>query len=460
MTATRLKPGDTIDSFTVESVVPAGAMARVYRVSHPARRQFGMVLKQPRLGGDDAEFLLGFETELAILPALTGPHAPRFVTAGDLERAPYLVMEWVDGQPLAQELQRAPLPADEVAWFGALVADALHDLHRQDVIHLDLKPDNIVIRHSGIATLLDFGLAHHARFPDLHLEEQRFAAGSAPYVSPEQVLGVRGDARSDLFALGVVLYELATARLPFGVPRSMAGMRDRLWRMPIPPCVRVPSVPPWLQEIILRCLEPDPAARYPSAAQLAFALRHPESVAISQRGWRRTGPGLAEQAGRWWRARHIQPARKRLPNLLSGEAPIIMVALDAGNPDDPRHEALQRNAKLIFSAGDFRLVLVSVIPVDLERSESAQLRHRVWMRHWCDPLGLARNKISLHVLEAADPANALLDFARTNLVDLIVLGAPGPHEAPLGWWRSVASSVTALAHCSVHVVRVPTESRG
>ena len=129
--------------------------------------------------------------------------------------------------------------------------------------------------------LLDFGFARHARYPDLLAEERQFAAASSAYVSPEQLQGDRSDPRSDLFALGVILYELAIGKQPFGEPQTYTGMRDRLWRSPAPPRAANPSVPPWLQEVILRCLEPAAATRYQSAAHIAFDFRHPQQVALA-----------------------------------------------------------------------------------------------------------------------------------------------------------------------------------
>ncbi len=115
---------------------------------------------------------------------------------------------------------RAPLAPEDVARIGAALADAIHSVHLQDVIHLDIKPENFLLRPTGEAVLLDFGFARHARYPDLLAEEKEFAAGSAAYVSPEQLQHDRGDLRSDLFALGVLLYELATGAQPFGQPET------------------------------------------------------------------------------------------------------------------------------------------------------------------------------------------------------------------------------------------------
>src|SRR5262249_39683803 len=218
----------------------------------PAARPlaFPAIIKLPRLAaGEGASPLLGFQTESLILPVLASPHVPRFGGAGDIATDPYLVIEWIEGASLEEIVRRAPLASGEGARLGAAVADALHSIHRQDVIHHDLKPQNVIIRPSGEAVLIDFGMAHHARLPDLLGEEKRSAAGSAPYVSPEQVSGIRSDLRSDLFALGVALYEMATGTLPFGSPPTLAGLRDRLWLHPAAPRPAVPPPPPPLHDV-------------------------------------------------------------------------------------------------------------------------------------------------------------------------------------------------------------------
>jgi serine/threonine protein kinase len=135
------------------------------------------------------------------------------VAYGDVETTPYLVMEFVEGARLGDWLERAPMPPAEIARLGAAMALALVELHRQDVVHLDLKPTNVVFRPNGEAVLIDFGLAHHGHFPDLLAEELRIPVGNWVYMAPEQLRGVRCDPRSDIFALGAILYELATGRL-------------------------------------------------------------------------------------------------------------------------------------------------------------------------------------------------------------------------------------------------------
>jgi nucleotide-binding universal stress UspA family protein len=241
-------------------------------------------------------------------------------------------------------------------------------------------------------------------------------------------------------------------------------MRDRLWRRPAPPRALNPDVPPWLQEVILRCLEADADARYQSAAHIAFDLRHPEQVALSERASETKASSVAAQAGRWWRAHRRTVALASSARSPGRSVPVIMVAIDTGHPEDERHPALQEATRQLVSLyPELRLMCISVVKAALpnERSDDVDtttgrhLEHKMRLRHWVKPLGVAPSRISLHVIEGANAGSTLLDLARANNVDLIILGAPAASQRALAWWRSVASSVTANAHCSVHVVRVP-----
>ena len=454
-------PGELVDDFIVWECLHRGAQSVLYRVTG-RDTGFPLLMKMPRVqSGDAAENLLSFETEAMILPALSGPHVPRFVAAGDIRRTPYIVLEQVAGSSLESLVPRCPMSADEVARIGAAVADAVHSLHQQDAVHCDLKPDNVILKPDGAAVLIDFGLAWHARFPDLIAEEARSASGSAPYLSPEQLLGVRGDPRSDVFALGAILYELATGELPFGTPMTAGGLRQRLWMDPDPPAVLARTVTPALQEIILRCLEPQADQRYRSAAHVAFDLRNPGQVLLTGRAVKVKGAGPLGQARRWWNAT-FKPLTPHQVRRALDASPVIMVAVDTSHPDDERQPAIQRATRQILSLSkEFRLVCVAVIAAPPlggsgEQSQSARQReHLVRLRNWNEPLRLPPERLSQHVIEAADPAGALVEFARSNHVDLIVIGAPGPGQQALAWWRSVASGVTSRAQCSVHVVRVP-----
>jgi serine/threonine protein kinase len=346
----QLHPGGTIDGYQLGDCIHKGGTGVIYRATAPVQQDpgFPIVLKAPFLGrGESAIGIIGLEMEQMILAKLRGPHVPRFVSAGDVRASPYVVMG-IDGESVAAIMARAPLSPEDVARIGAALADAIHGVHVQDVIHFDIKPENFLLRPTGEAVLLDFGFARHARYPDLLAEEKQHAAGSAAYVSPEQLQNDRSDPRSDLFALGVLLYELATGAQAFGQPETAAGMRDRLWRQPAPPRALNPLVPPWLQEIILRCLEPAAGARYQSAAHIAFDLRHPEQVGLSKRASDTRQIRFMTQVARWWRARNrvvAAPQARQSPNRI----PVIMVAIDTEHPDDERQPALQAATRQLVS---------------------------------------------------------------------------------------------------------------
>ncbi len=455
-----LQPGDEIDGFRVVERIHSGGMGVVYRIESPDA-ELPLVMKVPRFArGESAASMISYETERTVLRALRGPHAPRLVASGDLEVQPYLAMERIDGTVLTERVEEAPLPAPEVARLGAAVATALHALHQQDAIHLDVKPSNVIIRPSGEAVLIDFGLARHAHHPDLLSEESLPPAGSAPYVSPEQLLGDRSDPRSDLFALGVVLYQLATARLPFGSPSTRA-LRSRLYRDPLPPRAGGPAVPEWLQEVILRCLEPRPRDRYATAAQVAFDLSHPDQVAITQRGRRTRRSGHVATFRRWLRAAGLDPMTLPSPSAHLSRAPIVMIAV-ATSRGSSGFSALRGGLdRVVVRERGARVACVTVVkPVPAlgtssDGGNAAQLRldHLKALRAFAAPLRLPPEHVSMHVLESNDPAEALIHYARTNRVDHVVVGAPPPEVPASSRAGTVAMRVAAEVPCTVTLVR-------
>jgi nucleotide-binding universal stress UspA family protein len=353
--------------------------------------------------------------------------------------------------------------------LGALAADAIHALHQQGVIHLDIKPSNLLRRpegapHQGTVALVDFGLSHHAHLPDLLAEQFNVPIGTGPYIAPEQVLGVRDEPRSDLFALGVTLYHLATGERPFGNPTSDAGLRRRLYRDPVPPRALRPEIPRWLQEVILRCLEVDPDARHATAAQLAHDLQHPEQVPLTARADRSQRDGRVAVLKRWW----DNMGRDRAPRDAVGDhldhAPLLMVAIDLKHEDAALCEALRANVRRIVSTFPHaRLACVTVMRtarIGLDSNLDAEGRNRhvkrlIALRDWVRPLALGEDRVTVHVLEHSDPAHALLDYARDNGVDHLVMGARGITGVRrlLG---SVSARVVAEAPCTVTVVRAAT----
>ena len=460
-----LAPGFVLDGFTLRERLHQGGQAVLWRVTHP---QYGypLLMKIPLLwAGENPAAIVGFEVEQMILPRLTGVHVPKFVAAGETDRHLYLVMEHIPGPSLRERLDDAPLDAAEVARIGARVAAALHELHRQQVVHLDLKPSNILFRESGEAVLVDFGLARHERLPDLLAEEFHLPMGTGPYISPEQVMYLRGDPRSDVFALGVILYYLATGERPFGNPSSVRALRRRLYRDPVPPRARVPAMPSWLQEVILKCLEVEAAKRYASAALVAFDLQHPREVRLSERAQRLRRDSLAKVARRWTQYLGAQPDPRESE---SPRAPIIMAAIDLSEGMEEFAEAIREAVgDILRNEKHARLACVSVIKTsriaidEKHDSEGRNLhvKRLIELKHWARPLGIEKDRVSYHVLEAPDAATAIIDYSRANKVEHIILGARGS-SAFRRYLGSVSSKIVAEALCTVTVVRASGEAGG
>lgn len=459
-----LEPGSVVDGFVVGECLHAGGMAHIYAVRYASGQGdpgFPMVMKIPRMtAGDGAENIVSFEVELQILPALRGPHMPRFVAAGDLMRMPYLVMEHVPGRTLETWLDGdAPVPVDEITRLGAAIAHALHSLHQQNAVHQDLKPANVLIRPDGVAVLLDFGLSCHAQYPDLLAEQMRKAVGSPGWIAPEQVVGVRGDLRSDIFALGVVLYQLACGCLPFGSPQTEGGLRQRLWADPVPPRKLRPELPEWLQEVILRCLEPVAAARYPSAAQLAFDLTHPGQVPVTVRGRITQATGFWTHFRRWLRAAGMHYRPSPVPAQQIAEAPIVMVAVPHRDASDATLYSLRQSAaRTLGTRPGARLACVTVVAegstTDAQASETQlHRRHLAQLRQWAQPLDLSGHTASFHVLESSDVAQALLAYARNNRVSLLVMGAATHGLKLQRFVATVPIRVAMEAPCTVILVK-------
>ena len=455
--------GTVIDGYTLEERIHQGTMATLWRVSSPGEPP--LVMKTPLLReGDDPTAMVGFEVEQMIMPILQGPHVPLFIASGDFSAQPYIVMEHIRGDSLRGWLERTPLDAEEVARIGAQIATALHSLHRQHVIHLDLKPSNVMFRDTGEAVLIDFGFSRHDRLPDLLAEQFRLPMGTAPYISPEQVLRIRNDPRSDIFALGAVLYHLVTGERAFGVPSSISGLRKRLYRDPVPPRARNPSCPAWLQEIILRCLEPDPRERYQSAAQVLLALRNPGQVPLTERARKLRQDGTVTVTRRWVRtlgAAHAESWQSTAFQM--ARSPVVVVALDVLGSTEALLSLIRTTAERVLSMHpDARLACVTVLRtsrlgVDFtvdEEGRNLRVLRLVELKDWARPLRLEESRLTYHVLEGPDPASVLVDFVRENHVDHVVIGARGasPFRRYLG---SVSAQVVAESPCTVTVVKVP-----
>src|SRR5215469_6640371 len=344
-----IQKGMVIDGFTIGDCVHSGGMATLWSVTRPDISA-PLLMKIPRISeGEDPAAIVSFEMEQMILPRLRGLHVPAHFASGDFSRQAYVVIELIPGQTLYRRLPDLPLPYEEARLLGGKIAVALADLHRQNVIHHDIKPSSIMFREAGEAVLIDYGLSHHNHLPDLLQEEFRLPYGTAPYMAPERLQGVRDDPRSDLFSLGVLLYFFTTGERPFGEGETLRAMRRRLWRDPHPPRKLRPDYPPWLQEVVLRCLEIEPMHRYPTASQLAFDLAHPDQVKLTARAERIKHDPVSTVWRRRFNRGLTQPKPKADMAAQLAASPILAVAVDIAEGSEEINDAVRRTAGRILA---------------------------------------------------------------------------------------------------------------
>ncbi len=291
-------------------------MASIYRGTDlRTGRPVAIKIPHPEVESDPA-FFDRFHREEEIGKELDHPGVMKVFTDEDRSRL-YMVMEWVDGRLLRQILnEQKKLPPERAARIARGICDALAYIHSHGVVHRDLKPENIMVDAEDHIKLIDFGIAAKAGARRLTFAKLSQVMGTPEYISPEQIKGKRGDARSDIYALGVMLYEMLTGKTPFQGANPFAIMNDRLLNNPIPPREIDPEISPHLQEIIYRALERDPKNRYASAREFARDLEHPDQVGVAER------PELRD-----WKHRRNPWVRRVLFYVMLALIPLVIFAL-------------------------------------------------------------------------------------------------------------------------------------
>jgi Tol biopolymer transport system component len=276
-----LQPGGTLGPYRIDALIGEGGMGQVYR-AHDSRIGRDVAIKVlPAEYAADAERLRRFEQESRATGALNHPNILTLYDVGTANGQPYLVMELLDGETLRDRINRGALSAARACEIAAGVARGLSAAHAKGVVHRDLKPENIMITRDGRVKVLDFGIAK-LRSTDVAPDGRTSAAplhtapqvvlGTAGYMAPEQVRGLPADERADLFALGVILFELLTGRRAFDRDSRIETLNAILHDDPPPLVNPAAPVPQVVERIVSRCLEKDPDARFQSARDLAFAL--------------------------------------------------------------------------------------------------------------------------------------------------------------------------------------------
>lgn len=308
--------GDQLDHYRIESIAARSGMASIFRATDlRTGRQVAIKVPHPEIEADPV-FFERFNREQEIGQKLDHPGVMK-VFAEDGRSQLYMVMEWVEGRLLRQILNdEKKLPPERAVRIALNICDALGYIHSNGVVHRDLKPENIMVDAEDRIKLIDFGIAANVNSRRITFTKLSQTMGTPDYISPEQVKGKRGDARSDLYALGVMLYEMLTGRVPFVGPNAFIIMNDRLLNNPVPPREIDPTISPQLQEIIYRALERDPSKRYASAKEFAWDLQHQDQVGVAER------PELRD-----WKRRRSPWPRRILFYVMLALIPVIIFGL-------------------------------------------------------------------------------------------------------------------------------------
>jgi serine/threonine-protein kinase len=269
-----LEAGVSLGRYRLLHRIGAGGMGEVWK-AHDANldRVVAIKLVQGKLG--DPTTHARFRREAHALSRLSHPGVATIFDFDVQDGVDYLVMEFVPGGTLEARIAQGPLEFEDLLRLGAAIADALHEAHQHGILHRDLKPGNVVLSEGGLPKILDFGIARlmGGDVGAAPLTETGLIVGSLPYMAPEQLMGEADDARSDIYALGVMLFEMATGRLPFVKTRREALMFEILSNAAPPVRTLRPDAPDALDQLVAACLNKDPVQRPASAALVGAALR-------------------------------------------------------------------------------------------------------------------------------------------------------------------------------------------
>jgi serine/threonine protein kinase len=370
--------GETVGRYRVIEQIGGGGMGLVYRAEDTHLHRDVALKFLPEDAGRDADSLERFLREARAASALNHPGICIIHDVGDHEGRPFLVLELLEGQPLSRRIAAGALPLGEILEIGVQLADALDVAHGNGIIHRDIKPANIFLTERGQAKILDFGLAKlsgKSRIGDISDSETAIAGadltspgltvGTAAYMSPEQARGHEVDVRTDLFSLGVVLYEMAIGRQAFSGSSAAVSFEAVLNRTPAAPTRLDPDLPDELDRVIMKALEKDRDLRCQGAAELRADLKRLQRDQISGDSGLADVPGVSEST--------VPDAAAGREVDATTSPPSSVGALPPGSGEDSSDKAIavglvRRNPKAVIATLALAVVAVSVVAITLSGS--------------------------------------------------------------------------------------------
>jgi eukaryotic-like serine/threonine-protein kinase len=274
--------GDQVDRYQIQSHLAQGGMSDVYRAFDlVGRREVALKIPDESMIGDPAQYER-FQRELEVMTTLDHPAILKGLDTGRFNRIPYLVTGFVEGRSLRAMLETGvPIPPEKAVELAVKTAEGMAYCHANGVVHRDLKPENILVSSAGQPVIMDFGLAltkgsHRVTYSNLSA-----TMGTPDYMAPEQIDGQRGDARTDVYALGTILYEMLAGRTPFTGDTQLAVMAQHLNGVAPRLDKLNPAISPHLAAVVAKALQKEPAARYADMPAFIQALQHPEQADLS-----------------------------------------------------------------------------------------------------------------------------------------------------------------------------------
>ena len=283
-----IQPGQLLDErYAINDTIARSGMATIYKGTDTKTGR-DVALKVPFMHLEsDPNFYSRFKREQEIGTKLNHPYIMQVEPDDGNRSRPYMVMEYLDGQTLGHLMRSVrPMPSPDALRIASRICEGLHYMHEHDVVHRDLKPDNVMICNDGSIRIMDFGIAKVEGSRRLTFGAFQPAMGTPDYMAPEQVKGKRGDPRTDVYSLGAILYEMLTGTVPYEGNTPLLIMNARLTGDPGAPRKFNPEITPQVEEIILHAMARDPADRYANAAAMKHDLDHPDEVHVTGRAER------------------------------------------------------------------------------------------------------------------------------------------------------------------------------